>query len=554
MPDDPSDDTHEPLPAAERALLASRLGGELSAAIATLEAAPDLMAFLPEDELTSVFGQLMRLRAMAEGAALATLIDAETRGVVRDSDHANAAAWVGAGAAASGAPVTPHEAFAFARVAKDADEASFARLLDHTKRGRIGVREAAPALREFRAMRMSLVPELWDEATDVLVDYLATGASARQVAEAHDAIVASYGREGELDERQRVQRNLRSMGDFRRDRTGMYVSALRLDPESHAALEAVLSAHSRPRPDPDGTPDPRDRPMRRADTLIELVTQVGTTPGSLPDERPGSAGRAELIVTISAQDLARATGTAATPPEAGTAGTAGTETNIADDGTRGADPGVALGVTPRRSRGGWGTTESGQVFGASIISRLACSARFTPVLVAGVGAGAGGAGVEGAGHVLDVGRRFRFATQRQLAALHIRDKGCTFPGCDRPPSWCDAHHIVHWCHGGRTDLDNLALLCERHHSVVHSRGYTATVTPDGVQWDVPTGRRSLRRSASPASMADSILPKSEPGRHPQLVAQSVDEALDWLRSTLREPDGGIPPTIVLPYELAAGHG
>ena len=48
-------------------------------------------------------------------------------------------------------------------------------------------------------------------------------------------------------------------------------------------------------------------------------------------------------------------------------------------------------------------------------------------------------------------------------ALVVRDGGCSFPGCDRPPGWCDAHHRVHWADGGETRLDNLVLLCRRHH-------------------------------------------------------------------------------------------
>ncbi|MFN2589627.1 MAG: HNH endonuclease signature motif containing protein, partial [Actinomycetota bacterium] len=48
-----------------------------------------------------------------------------------------------------------------------------------------------------------------------------------------------------------------------------------------------------------------------------------------------------------------------------------------------------------------------------------------------------------------------------------------FPGCDRPHAWCDAHHIVHWAHGGETKLSNLILLCRRHHRVIHQRGFGA---------------------------------------------------------------------------------
>jgi len=45
----------------------------------------------------------------------------------------------------------------------------------------------------------------------------------------------------------------------------------------------------------------------------------------------------------------------------------------------------------------------------------------------------------------------------------VRDRSCRFPGCDRPHTWCDAHHVVHWADGGPTAASNLLLLCRRHH-------------------------------------------------------------------------------------------
>jgi len=68
---------------------------------------------------------------------------------------------------------------------------------------------------------------------------------------------------------------------------------------------------------------------------------------------------------------------------------------------------------------------------------------------------------------LELGRSVRTATAGQRAALRARDGGCAVPGCDRPANWCDAHHIVHWRSGGRTDLSNLVLLCRYHHRRVH---------------------------------------------------------------------------------------
>jgi hypothetical protein len=49
----------------------------------------------------------------------------------------------------------------------------------------------------------------------------------------------------------------------------------------------------------------------------------------------------------------------------------------------------------------------------------------------------------------------------------VRDGGCVATGCDIPHRWCDAHHILHWIDGGGTDLDNLILLCRRHHTMWH---------------------------------------------------------------------------------------
>jgi len=68
---------------------------------------------------------------------------------------------------------------------------------------------------------------------------------------------------------------------------------------------------------------------------------------------------------------------------------------------------------------------------------------------------------------LNVGWRYRTATPGQRTALAVRDRHCQAPGCDRPPARCDAHHVLGWYHGGRTDLSNLVLLCRRHHRAVH---------------------------------------------------------------------------------------
>jgi hypothetical protein len=72
---------------------------------------------------------------------------------------------------------------------------------------------------------------------------------------------------------------------------------------------------------------------------------------------------------------------------------------------------------------------------------------------------------------LSVGRATRTIPRQIRIALVLRDNGCRFPGCDRPPAWTDGHHIIHWADGGPTSLDNLVSLCRRHHRAVHEQGW-----------------------------------------------------------------------------------
>ncbi len=79
--------------------------------------------------------------------------------------------------------------------------------------------------------------------------------------------------------------------------------------------------------------------------------------------------------------------------------------------------------------------------------------------------------------VLYVGRTSRLVTPRQRRALEIRDRHCVFPGCRAHPRRCQAHHVREWDADGLTDIDNLALLCVRHHISVHEGGWTISRTP-----------------------------------------------------------------------------
>lgn len=86
---------------------------------------------------------------------------------------------------------------------------------------------------------------------------------------------------------------------------------------------------------------------------------------------------------------------------------------------------------------------------------------------------------------IDVGREQRLFTNRQRIALAARDGGCMWPGCDRPPTWTEAHHIQHWKRDrGKTDLRNGILLCRHHHMLLHDSHWEIELR-DSEYWLIP---------------------------------------------------------------------
>jgi hypothetical protein len=82
------------------------------------------------------------------------------------------------------------------------------------------------------------------------------------------------------------------------------------------------------------------------------------------------------------------------------------------------------------------------------------------------------------GVILDHGRRKRTVPPTLRRALRLRDRGCRYPGCTNR-LFTDAHHVQHWTDGGETKLENLLLLCRRHHRLLHEGGHSVEPLPDG---------------------------------------------------------------------------
>ena len=121
--------------------------------------------------------------------------------------------------------------------------------------------------------------------------------------------------------------------------------------------------------------------------------------------------------------------------------------------------------------------DTGTAMSPGQVRRLACNATLIPAVL-----GANSA-------ILDLGPVQRLYDRYQRIALAVRDRGCIWPGCDRPPSWCEAHHIIPWADGGPTDLANGCLLCPFHHHLVHANtGWQIRTAPDGVPEVIPPER------------------------------------------------------------------
>ena len=118
-----------------------------------------------------------------------------------------------------------------------------------------------------------------------------------------------------------------------------------------------------------------------------------------------------------------------------------------------------LSLLVRSTDGGAGELEWGGMLPSASVLRLACDSALA-VLVADVD-----------GEPVATSNTVRTVPPSVRRALVARDRGCRFPGCDRPADWTDGHHLQHWARGGETKLRNLVLLCRRHHRRIHEGGW-----------------------------------------------------------------------------------
>lgn len=174
--------------------------------------------------------------------------------------------------------------------------------------------------------------------------------------------------------------------------------------------------------------------------------------------------------------------------------------------------------------------DGGCALPGSVIDRNACANGFIEVIV------------DPEGNPFDLGREARMYSASQRLVLAVRDGGCVWPGCDRPPSYCEAHHIDHFAEGGKTDVDRGVLLCRFHHMKLHNTGWR--ITRDGKGPFVlrpPTGEGAPIVLVSKSAWSWAWDPPRPPGR------------AEWRRPPDLPPRPASPGASTHEGSLSAGH-
>lgn len=233
---------------------------------------------------------------------------------------------------------------------------------------------------------------------------------------------------------------------------GMVLVRGQLDPEGGAALLTALDAMMTPPADS----DERTPAQRRADALVELA-RGALTSGRLPTV---GGVRPQVGILLGPQTLLHHDPANHEPPTRDEPANHDAYAQPADTACGGPDDALSRAGIPPPPEATWL-----QWFGpipGTVAQRIACDADIWRVVLD-----------PATGLPLDVGRSHRMVPHWIRKALWARDRGCRFPGCRAPAQWTDAHHVrVPWARGGRTEIDNLVLLCRHHHVLVHEGGWT----------------------------------------------------------------------------------
>ena len=332
-------------------------------------------------------------------------------------------------------------------------------------------------------LRKSLPVSEFDRAQAMMLDW-AQEMDPEALRQAGKALVQTLNRTDDNDDMLRTQRRNRYL-HLRELDDGCVGLSGRLDPASAAIVGAALDPLAAPRPAEDGIPDPRSQGQRYHDALTEVCDHAMTA-GGLP-ESGGTPTQVRL--TLPVENLLGLAGHHPDCPrgqadrddnaphgrpggQGGQGGQGGREGEARDGCSAREDCPICaafgLHLPP-------GITDTGLVLPKTICDQLTCGDTFLRAVIMDPG------------YIpLSAGRGSRTIPVALRAAVIARDKVCTFPGCHRPASWSDIHHVRHWKDGGEHSLRNCVLACSAHHNFVHFEEWLVRVSDAGiVEWRPP---------------------------------------------------------------------
>jgi hypothetical protein len=388
------------------------------------EELPPALWSMSDDDVVELLASLQGLAAQVDAALLAGIREADCRDLGKRAGATSTARWL------SGLLRTrPGQASRRVKLARDLDTTLVPTQAMLTT-GEISVEHADVIAQTLRDLPAAAGPDVRFAAEQAMLEHtevmnpkdLATIGST--ILNAVDPELADHLLAKQLadqEAREARQREL-SLSDDPYS-TSSFLRG-KLDAETTELLRVALEPLAKPRPTTADGPDLRTSGQRMGDGFHELLRRYLDSGAS-----PTHAGeKPHLVITVTDANLINGTGYAT-------------------------------------------LLHTGTPMSVHTAERLACDAKIS---LRGA--------VDGQPALTDGTRLFTGKIRR---LLELRDGGCAFPSCDRPPSWCDGHHVLAWLRGGPTSVGNGVLLCGYHHRLIHQGAWTVRMADDGMPEFVP---------------------------------------------------------------------
>jgi hypothetical protein len=351
--------------------------------------------------------------------------------------------WAADGALSMAAWLKQHARLSHRDASRLVREGTFLNTFDHVAAAAVAGALSASQVTAIRAVVSKPTAELFEEHQAGVIDAI-TGLSAKDSETVCQAWQAKAEAVVEMPEPKQRDRSWSTsqlpdgsvFGKFVFDKTAAEIL--------EAALETARCW--------DGANDSRTPSMRNADAIVEILGFFNNNNDTRATRRHHP--HVELVIELGPQD------------------------NPAEPGGNGRHPGDPVDLFGGREPGpehehdrvgGCAVTVNGRMLDSWATDAFLCDCVIHKVLRSS------------AGKILDYGRSHHTVPPRLWKAVAVRDRGCRFPGCDRKKAWTDAHHIRWWRRHGETKLENLLLLCQRHHHMVHQYDWH-------IELDADTGR------------------------------------------------------------------